>query len=109
LRPGDRAPEFTLPAANREGDVSLAQYRGELDAPLPPPEANAALNAKDGFTMTAADVAVATAHPTQLVGHFLIDRDGIVRWAQVEAQRGLGELGKFPTPAEVLTAVRGLG
>jgi peroxiredoxin len=202
LRPGDRAPEFTLPAANQEGEVSLAQYRGksavllglfrglhcpfcrrqifqlagindalaglgvkplvvlntqaerarlyfkyhptpltlladpdartheafhvpaleinealmavrinptgELPAPLPPLETNAALNAKDGFTMTAVDEAIVAVHPTQLVGHFFIDRDGIVRWAHVEAQQGLGELAKFPTPAEVLTAVRAL-
>ena len=28
LRPGDRAPDFELPAADREGLVSLADYRG---------------------------------------------------------------------------------
>jgi peroxiredoxin len=28
LKPGDRAPDFTLPAADREGVVALAQYRG---------------------------------------------------------------------------------
>jgi len=28
LRPGDRAPAFTLPAVNREGVVSLEDYRG---------------------------------------------------------------------------------
>jgi peroxiredoxin len=28
LQPGDRAPEFTLPAADREGSLSLADYRG---------------------------------------------------------------------------------
>jgi peroxiredoxin len=28
LQPGDRAPEFTLPAADREGTVALADYRG---------------------------------------------------------------------------------
>ena len=28
LRPGDRAPDFTLPPANREGPISLADYRG---------------------------------------------------------------------------------
>ena len=29
LRPGEPAPEFTLPSANREGTVSLADYRGK--------------------------------------------------------------------------------
>jgi peroxiredoxin len=28
LRPGDRAPDFTLPAADRDGTVSLADFRG---------------------------------------------------------------------------------
>ena len=29
LKVGDRAPEFTLPAANREGSLSLAGLRAE--------------------------------------------------------------------------------
>jgi peroxiredoxin len=28
LRPGDPAPAFTLPAVNRDGPVSLDDYRG---------------------------------------------------------------------------------
>ncbi len=28
LQPGDRAEDFTLPAVDREGTVSLADYRG---------------------------------------------------------------------------------
>ena len=28
LRPGDPAPDFALPAVNREGRVSLDDYRG---------------------------------------------------------------------------------
>ena len=28
LRPGDPAPHFALPAVNREGQVSLDDYRG---------------------------------------------------------------------------------
>ncbi len=29
LNPGEPAPDFTLPAADREGTVSLADYRGK--------------------------------------------------------------------------------
>ena len=29
LQPGDRAPDFTLPTAHREGSMSLADYRGK--------------------------------------------------------------------------------
>jgi peroxiredoxin len=28
LQPGDRAPDFTLPTVQREGVVSLSDYRG---------------------------------------------------------------------------------
>ena len=28
LRPGDPAPHFVLPAVNREGQISLDDYRG---------------------------------------------------------------------------------
>ncbi len=29
LQPGDRAPDFTLPAINREGSVSLGDFCGK--------------------------------------------------------------------------------
>jgi peroxiredoxin len=29
LRPGDHAPDITLPSATGEGTISLAQYRGQ--------------------------------------------------------------------------------
>lgn len=29
VQPGEPAPDFTVPAANREGSVSLADYRGK--------------------------------------------------------------------------------
>jgi peroxiredoxin len=207
LRPGDRAPDFTLPAANREGNVSLADYppkravllglfrglhcpfcrrqvfqlgalqpalaalgvetlavmntsadrarlyfryhpttvtlladvearthrefavpsvpfddqvaaalaatrinpTGELPEALPALEANTVLNRKDGFELTSADEAIVARNPAQFAGHFLIDREGIVRWACVEATGGLNDLGKFPTPAELLAAARSLG
>jgi peroxiredoxin len=45
----------------------------------------------------------------QLIGQFLIDRDGIVRWVNIEgATEGLAGLEKFPTDAEFLTAAKWL-
>jgi len=29
VQPGEPAPDFTVPAANRKGSVSLAEYRGK--------------------------------------------------------------------------------
>jgi peroxiredoxin len=203
LRPGDHAPEFTLPAVTEDVNVSLAHYRGksavllglfrglhcpfcrrqifqlsgmhdtlagmdittvavvntprqraelyfryhpvrvvlladpearthqafgvpsvvadesfaaarinptsELPAPMHPMEANSVLNVKDGFVLTQVDEEVFNVHGTQLGGHFLIDRDGIVRWTAIEAERGVADLARFPGPAEILTAARTLG
>jgi peroxiredoxin len=81
---------------------------GELPAPLQPLEANAALNRKDAFTLTKADEEVFAAHGAQLAGHFLIDRDGTIRWTSIEAERGVDDIGRFPTAAEMLAAARAL-
>lgn len=77
---------------------------GELPHPMHPMEANAALNAKDGFVLTPVDEEVFAAHGTQLAGHFLIDREGIVRWSSLEAEQGAHMVATFPSPAEILAA-----
>jgi len=81
---------------------------GELPAPINPMEAMAALNSRDGFEMTDADQRVLTVNPAQLAGHFLIDRDGIIRWTNLEAAEGLEGLGKFPAPTELLATAKAL-
>jgi peroxiredoxin len=82
---------------------------GELASPVHPMEANTALNARDGFVLTAVDEEIFAAHGRQLAGHFLIDRDGIVRWTRVEAQDGITTLATFPSPKELVAAVRAMG
>ena len=80
---------------------------GELTEPLPIPAAAQALDKLEGFTPTETDRKESERHLTQLKGQFLIDRDGIVRWANVElASEGLAGLGKFPTEQELVEAVR---
>ena len=206
LVPGDRAPDFTLPAADREGTVSLADYRGraplllglfrgmycpfcrraiacmgrawqplrregvealaivattpenarlyfrfrppslpvaadpefithrlygvealrrsdieedfrtvrvnpsgELPAPLPVREASAALSSLDGFEPTPTDREDAARPHLQLLGQFLVDREGTIRWTNIEcAREGVAGIGKFPTVDELLAAVRAL-
>jgi hypothetical protein len=45
----------------------------------------------------------------QLKGQFLIDRDGIVRWANIEcAAEGFAGVGKFPPEETILGAARAL-
>lgn len=207
IEPGQRAPDFTLPAADREGSVSLADYRGKsplflalfrgvycpfcrraiaqmgairdklrpagvetlgivattpdnarlyfryrparvplaadpdlsthraygiprplvtpelmqavesvrinpggaLPEPLPIAEAGAALNRLDRFEPTETDRLDEQRQFPQLVGEFLIDREGIVRWVDIEcAREGVAGLGKFPTAEEVLAEARAL-
>lgn len=110
------APEIVQgPAAQWPWRMSMEQFRaerinptGELPAPLDGFEANAALNRKDGFQLTEVDEQVLAAHGTQLAGHFLIDRAGVIRWAQIEAARRIGDIGKWPTDEEILGAVGAL-
>jgi len=82
---------------------------GELPAPTQPMEANTVLNARDGFQMEAADEAILATHPTQLVGHFLVDAAGIVRWAQIEAPDSPDNLCNFPTAQQLIAAAKQLG
>lgn len=81
---------------------------GELPAGQNPFAAMETLNKKDAFEPNEADQQIAAAHGTQLGGHFLIDREGIIRWGQIEAGERIGDLGKFPSDEEILRAARTL-
>jgi peroxiredoxin len=84
---------------------------GALPAPLPVQEAAVAIERLDGgFTPTETDQADMQRQWPQLKGQFLIDRDGIVRWANIECggADGLAGIGKFPTADEILAAIRTL-
>ena len=82
---------------------------GLLPEPQNPFAAMDTVNRQDGFEPNEIDQQTAAAHGTQLTGHFLIDRDGIVRWLQIEAGENVGDLLKFPSDEEILRAARGLG
>jgi len=101
------------PAATPELMQQMAATRinptGELPAPLPIPEVAAALAQADGYAPTETDQAEMQGQWPQLKGQFLIDREGIVRWTNIEcAVEGLAGVGKFPTDAEILAAVHAL-
>ena len=81
---------------------------GELPEALPVPEAAAELNRREGFQPTEVDEQIAAAHGGQLDGFFLLDREGIVRWAHIEAGERMTDLGKFPTEGDILAAARSL-
>jgi len=82
---------------------------GDLPEPLPIMEAVAALGRLDGYAETQTDHVEMERQMPQLKAQYLIDRDGIVRWANIEcATEGLAGVGKFPSEEEILAAVRSL-
>jgi thioesterase domain-containing protein len=67
------------------------------------------LSRLDGFEATPTDEADLQRHQAQLTGQFLIDRDGVVRWANVECARsGPAGFGEMPSEEELLAAARAL-
>jgi peroxiredoxin len=97
------------PEMMREMESVRINPTGELPEPLPIPEAAKAIDRLDGYAGTQTDAADMQQQWPQLKGQFLIDRDGIVRWANIEcAAEGLAGVGKFPSEEEILTAVRAL-
>jgi peroxiredoxin len=108
-----RAYRLPRPAPTPELMQALESTRinpyGELPEPLPVMQAAAATGKADGYAPTATDDADMERQFPQLKGLFLIDRDGIVRWANVEcATEGLAGLGKFPSDEEILAAAHSL-
>ena len=99
---------WPLRATPEEFGAVRVNPTGELAAALQPMEANDELNRREGFQLTEVDQQILAAHGTQLVGHFLIDREGIIRWTHIEAWERMTDLGKFPTEAEILAAARSL-
>jgi hypothetical protein len=71
-------------------------------------EANERLNERDRFELTDADRHSQQAHGTQLIGYFGIDREGVVRWRYLEAERRPEDIGTLPTEADLLAAGRAL-
>jgi hypothetical protein len=41
-----------------------------------------------------------------MTGHFLIDREGIIRWEHIECAERLEDLSKFPSDEEIVAAAR---
>jgi len=107
-----RAYGLPKPAATPEFMQALETTSINPDGMFPQPvsigKAAETITKADGYVNTPTDEAEMQRQWPQLKGQFLIDRDGIVRWANVEASEGPAGLGKFPSPAEIMTAARAL-
>jgi len=100
-------PEPTPEFLKELETVRINPY-GEFPAPVPVVEAAVAITKQDGYTETETDKADVQRQWPQLKGQFMIDRDGIVRWANIECAEGAAGVGKFPSEEEILAAARAL-
>ena len=89
------------PALAQELDGIALAFAREQGIAAEPGTAHAAINAIDGYRPTAEDQADFDRHQAQLIGQFLIDRDGIVRWVNIERAPA-----EFPAEAEFLAVAR---
>jgi peroxiredoxin len=107
-----RAYRLPRPAATPEFLKELETLRidpyGELPAPLPVAEVAVAIANQDGYAENETDKGDLARQWPQLKGQFMIDRDGIVRWANIECAEGMAGVGKFPSEEEILAAARAL-
>ena len=82
---------------------------GDLPEPMPLQELTAKLTAEDGYTGTPNDQADVERQWPQLKALYMIDRDGIVRWVDIECQQeGLAGIGKLPSEEVILQAARAM-
>ncbi|MEY9779756.1 peroxiredoxin-like family protein [Sinorhizobium fredii] len=77
---------------------------GVLPEPMDPVAASNYLQKADGYEMTDDDRRMEAAAMAQLVGEFLLDRDGVVRWSFTEASPDGRNMFRAPSPDEVMSA-----
>jgi len=99
-----------MPPSAEMWDAAERAAVRELGLPgSPAGGAYAQLGRHDGYQITQADQADFERHQAQLTGQFLIDRAGLVRWANIECARdGLAGIDRLPSDDEVLEAARAL-
>jgi hypothetical protein len=90
-------------------DSACVDLARDLRLPLGAGGAREAVERLDGFQSAESDQVDLEKHQTQFTAQFLVDRQGIVRWANIECARdGLAAIDRFPTDDEILTAARAL-
>ena len=99
-------PEPTPEMLQGMADTRINPF-GDLPEPLPVPEVAKLMQERDGYAYTPTDQGDVDRQWPQLKALFFIDRNGIVRWADIECgTEGLAGIGKFPSEEVILNAVR---
>jgi len=105
-------PTFS-PEYKRQRETLPINPTGELPAPMPLVEGQKLLNERDKMGETEEAQEVLKQFPPRVdfvmhVGHFFLDRDGVVRWTYIETPvDDLSHWGRFPSDEELLAAARG--
>jgi peroxiredoxin len=101
-------PEPSPEMLQAMGELRIDPF-GDLPAPLPVSELAARMQAQDGYVNSEADAADIERQWTQLKAFYMIDREGIVRWLDIECQKeGLAGIGKLPSEDVILEAARAM-
>ncbi|WEX87805.1 AhpC/TSA family protein [Sinorhizobium garamanticum] len=77
---------------------------GEMPEPMDVMAMDEFLNKKEGYEITEADQQAMASSQGQLVGQFLIDRGGIVRWSFTEVLEDGVNTFRAPNPEELMSA-----
>lgn len=88
-------------------DVIMAtrvQLPSEFDTPINAMEATKIMNERDGYEVSEEEKRIDPANGGQLIGEFLLDRDGIIRWSFTEVAEGGRNMFGAPTPDELMSA-----
>ncbi|RUV30413.1 peroxiredoxin-like family protein [Mesorhizobium sp. M5C.F.Ca.IN.020.32.2.1] len=104
--------EFTENETNWPYKVSMAAVKdmrvdipSELPGAMDPIAAGEILDKRDHYELTEADEQMMATGHGQLVGQFLLDRQGIVRWSFTEVPEGGRYMFGAPNPQELMSAV----
>jgi hypothetical protein len=76
------------PAVMQMVEAAAAEMARELGIPAKPGQAGEAILRFDGFEPVESDQHDAARDQALIIGQFLIDRDGIVRWTNIEQRPG---------------------
>ena len=97
---------YGLPVIERNEEagemVERAAQRlaGELGIEAPPGQGREIVDSADGFERLESDAVDRLRHQIQLIGQFLIDRDGVIRWCRTEDRASYA---LFPSTEELLS------
>jgi peroxiredoxin len=96
---------FGLPEVGMDTVMAMRiDLPGELPEPMDPLAMDELLNKKEGYEITEADQQMMAFGKELLVGQFLIDRRGIVRWTFTEVLEDSLNTFTAPNPEELMSA-----